>query len=219
MPRPSIPRPALCLVTDRRLCHDAPLVQKVALAVEGGVNIVQLREKDLPSRPLLDLAMKIRHAIDGNALLVVNERVDVALLSSADGVHLGEEALHPSDARSLVGDGMIIGRSVHDYEGALEAQREDADYLIVGSVFATRSHPGQTPQGLPLVQRLAPRLRIPYLGIGGINAENAADVIRAGASGVAVISAILASPHPKEAARRLKCAVLSAWQTRKGEAV
>ena len=216
MPRPSIPRPALCLVTDRRLCHDAPLVQKVALAVEGGVNIVQLREKDLPGRPLLDLAMKIRHAIDGNALLVVNERVDVALLSSADGVHLGEEALHPSDARSLVGDGMIIGRSVHDYEGALEVQREDADYLIVGSIFATRSHPGQTPQGLPLVQRLTPRLRIPFLGIGGINAENAADVIRAGASGVAVISAILASPQPKEAARRLKCAVLSAWQTRKG---
>ncbi len=218
MPRPSIPRPALYLVTDRRLCHNASLVQKVALAVEGGVNIVQLREKDLPSRPLLDLAMKIRHAIDGNALLVVNERVDVALLSSADGVHLGEEALHPSDARSLVGDGMIIGRSVHDYEGALEAQREDADYLIAGSVFATRSHPGQTPQGLPLVQRLSAKLRIPYLGIGGINAENAADVIRAGASGVAVISAILASPQPKEAARRLKCAVLSAWQTQKGEA-
>ena len=180
--------------------------------------MVQLREKDLPGRSLLNLAMKIRYAIDGNALLVVNERVDVALLSGADGVHLGEEALYPSDARSLMGDGMIIGRSVHDYEGALEAQREDADYLIAGSVFATRSHPEQTPQGLALVQRLAPRLRIPFLGIGGINAENAADVIRAGASGVAVISAILASPHPKEAARRLKCAVLSAWQIRKGAA-
>ena len=218
MPRSTIPRPALCLVTDRRLCQDDTLVQKVAQAVEGGVDIVQLREKDLPGRPLLDLAMKIRQAIDGNALLVINERVDVALLSGADGVHLGEEALHPSDARSLVGDGLIIGRSVHDYEGALEAQREDADYLIVGSIFASRSHPGQTPQGLPLVQRLMPKLRIPYLGIGGINAENAADVIRAGASGVAFISAILASPHPKEAARRLKCAVLSAWQTRKGAA-
>ena len=218
MLRPSIPRPALCLITDRRLCHDDTLVRKVAQAVEGGVDIVQLREKDLPGRPLLDLAMKIRQAIDGNALLVINERVDVALLSGADSVHLGEEALSPSEVRSLVGDGMIIGRSVHDYEGALEAQREDADYLIVGSIFASRSHPGQTPQGLPLVKRLAPKLRIPYLGIGGINAENAADVIRAGASGVAVISAIFASPHPKEAARRLKCAVLSAWQTRKGVA-
>ena len=117
--------------------------------------MVQLREKDLPGRPLLDLAMKIRQAIEGNALLIVNERVDVALLSGADGVHLGEEALSPSEARSLVGDGMIIGRSVHDDEGALKAQQEDADYLIAGSVFPTRSHPGQSPQGLRLVQRLA----------------------------------------------------------------
>ena len=214
MHRPTIPRPAICLVTDRRLCHDAPLVEKIALAVEGGVDVIQLREKDLPGRPLLDLAMNIRQAIDGNALLIVNERVDVALLSGADGVHLGEEALSPSEARSLVGDGMIIGRSIHDYDGALKAQQEGADYLIVGSVFPTRSHPGQPPQGLSLIERLAPKLHIPYLGIGGINAENAADVIRAGASGVAVISAILASPKPKEAACRLKCAVLSAWQTR-----
>ena len=180
--------------------------------------MVQLREKDLPGRSLLDLAMKIRHAIDGNALLVVNERVDVALLSRADGVHLGEEALSPAEARSLVGDEVIMGRSVHNDEGALKAQQQGADYLIVGSVYPTPSHPGQPPQGLQIIQRLAPNLRIPYLGIGGINAENAADVIRAGASGVAVISAILASPQPKEAARRLKCAILTAWQTRKGEA-
>ena len=218
MPRPVIPQPALCLVTDRRLCQDALLTEKVAQAVEGGVDIVQLREKDLPVRPLLDLAMNIRHAIGNKAILVINERVDVAILANADGVHLGEQSLTPAQARSLLRDEMLIGRSVHDSEGALEAQRNDADYLIAGSVFPTRSHPGQPSQGLQLLQNLPSELSIPTLGIGGINVQNAAAVIHAGAFGVAVISAILSSPQPKEAARRLKSAILDAWLTRKGAA-
>ena len=178
---------------------------------------MQLREKDLPGRHLLEFAMNIRRAIGDKALLIINERVDVALLASADGVHLGEHALSPSNARILVGDDMLIGRSVHDYEGALEAQRHGADYLIAGSVFPTRSHPGQTPQGLRLIEDLASNLTIPYLAIGGINPQNAADVIRAGASGVAIISAILASAQPAEAARNLKSAILDAW-AKKGAA-
>ena len=216
MPRPVIPQPALCLVTDRRLCQDAPLTEKVAQAVEGGVDIVQLREKDLPGRPLLDLAMNIRHVIGNKAILVINERVDVALLADADGVHLGESALSPLEARSLLRDDMLIGRSVHDSHGALNAQQQGADYLIAGAVFPTHSHPGQPPQGLQLLQNLPSELPIPTLGIGGINTQNAAAVIHAGASGVAVISAILSSPHPKEAAMRLKGAILDAWLTRKG---
>ena len=212
----SFPCPALCLVTDRRLCEDSSFPQKIALAVEGGVDIVQLREKDLPGRLILDLAMNIRRAIDHKALLIINERVDVALLSSADGVHLGEHALSPADARTLVGENMLIGRSVHNYDGALEAQSQGADYLISGSVFPTRSHPGQAPQGLRLIEDLAPNLRIPYLAIGGINPQNAPDVIRAGASGVAVISAILASPDPKQAARKLKHKINCAWGKKQG---
>ena len=216
MPRPVIPQPALCLVTDRSLCQDAPLAEKVAQAVQGGVDIVQLREKDLPGRPLLDLAMNIRHAIEDNAILIINERIDVALLANADGVHLGEQSLTPPQARSLLDEGMLIGRSVHDADGALNAQQQGADYLIAGSVYATPSHPGQPPQGLQLLQNLPSDLPIPTLAIGGVNAENAAAVIHAGASGVAVISAILASPHPKEAAMRLKSAIVDAWLTRKG---
>ena len=216
MPGPTIAPPVLCLVTDRSLCNDASLVHKVTEAVEGGVNIIQLREKDLPGRLLLDLANQLQKAIEGRALLVVNERVDVALLSSADGIHLGESALTPSDARSLAGNKIIVGRSVHDYAGALQAQQQGADYLVAGSVYPTRSHLGQTPQGLPLIEELASRITIPFLGIGGINCENAAAVIRAGASGVAVISAILASSQPREAALRLNDAISEAWQTRKG---
>ena len=162
--------------------------------------------------------MNIRQAIDDKALLIINERVDVALLANADGVHLGEQALNPTHARTLVGDEMLIGRSVHDPDGALNAQRQGADYLIAGSVFPTRSHPEQSPQGIRLIEDMASKIRIPYLAIGGVNAENASDVIRAGASGVAVISAILASPDPKEAARRLKSAILEAWQSRQGAA-
>ena len=213
----SIPRPVLCLVTDRRLCHDTPLVEKVALAVEGGVDIVQLREKDLPGRHLLDLTMKLKDAIKGKALLIVNERVDVALISGADGVHLGENALSPSQVRALSDGEIIIGRSVHDAAGAINAQQQGADYLIAGSVFPTRTHPNQTPQGIQLMEELAPSLTIPYFGIGGINATNASQVIRAGASGVAVISAILASSQPEQAARKLKHEILSAW-VKKGAA-
>lgn len=179
---------------------------------------MQLREKDLPGRHLLELAMNIRRAIEDKALLIINERVDVALLANADGVHLGEHALSPTDVRALVGENILIGRSVHDREGALEVQRQGADYLIAGSVFPTRSHPDQPPQGLRLIEDLAPNLDIPYLAIGGINPQNAAEVIRAGASGVAVISAILASPDPKEAARNLKSAIHCAWEKKQGVA-
>ncbi len=194
------------------------MLQKITMAVEGGVDLVQLREKDLPGRLLLDLAISIRRAIAGRALLVINERVDVAILSKADGVHLGENALTPTDVRSLVGDELLIGRSVHDPEGAFEAQRQGADYLIAGPLFPTRTHPVETPQGLSLIENISTELHVPHLGIGGINSRNAASVIQAGASGIAVISAILDSPYPDEAARDLKQQILSAYGNQQGAA-
>lgn len=210
----SIPQPTLCLVTDRRLCLDVPLVEKVALAVEGGVNMVQLREKDLPGGRLLELALEIREAVRDRALLIINERVDVTLACGADGIHLGEEALSPSAARHIVGEDLLIGRSVHDMERAIEAQEQGSDYLIAGTVFATASHPGFKPSGVGFMKVMASAVRIPYLGIGGINASNAAEVIDAGASGVAVISAILTSDRPGELVRALWEAVKEAWESR-----
>lgn len=210
----SIPQPTLCLVTDRRLCLDMPLVEKVALAVEGGVNMVQLREKDLPGGRLLKLALEIRETVSDRALLIINERVDVALACGADGIHLGEEALSSSAARHIVGEDLLIGRSVHDMERAIKAQGQGSDYLIAGTVFATGSHPGFKPSGVSVMKEMASAVRIPYLGIGGINASNAAEVIDAGASGVAVISAILASDRPGELARELWEAVKEAWESR-----
>ena len=176
--------------------------------------MVQLREKDLSGGHLLELASEIQQTIGDRALLTINERLDVALLCDADGVHLGEEALIPTSARRIAGDTLQIGRSVHSVGGALKAQEQGADYLIAGAVFDTRSHPGGRPMGLEFIEELKPALQIPYLGIGGINASNAASVIAAGASGVAVISAILASEQPGELARTLWETLEKAWDSR-----
>ncbi|MBM3926166.1 MAG: thiamine phosphate synthase [SAR202 cluster bacterium] len=216
MSRPALTRPILCLVTDRRLCHDGDLVRKVAQAVEGGVNMVQLREKDMPGGGLLKLTMELKNALQNKALLFINERVDVALACSADGVQLGEDAMGPSEVRQLVKDTMLIGRSVHSMEGALAAQRQGVDLLVVGTIFPSPSHPAGPVSGAALLRRLTARIATPCIGIGGINAANAAGVIHAGALGVAVISAILSSPNPRQAAAALRQAINAAWASRQG---
>lgn len=195
--------PCLALVTDRRLCQATSLEEAVAQAVEGGANLVQLREKDLPAANLLALAERLRAVTCGRALFLVNDRLDVALACAADGVHLPERDLPVAAARRLAGDRFVIGRSVHSVAEAVRAQEEGADYVQVGAVFASRSHPGQPPVGLDLLEAVAAKVTIPVLAVGGITAANVGDVIRAGASGAAVISAILGASSPSEAARGL----------------
>jgi thiamine-phosphate pyrophosphorylase len=195
--------PCLALITDRHLCQTLPLEEAVAQAVEGGANLVQLREKDLPAADLLALAEKLRAVTRGRALFLVNDRLDVALACAADGVHLPEHGLSVAATRRLAGDGFIIGRSVHSVAEAVRAQEEGADYVQVGAIFASRSHPDQAPAGLGLLEAVAAAVTIPILAVGGITAANVGDVLRAGASGAAVISAILGAPSPREAAHGL----------------
>jgi len=164
---------------------------------------VQLREKDLPAADLLALAERLRAVTRGRALFLVNDRLDVALACAADGVHLPERGLSVAVARRLAGDGFIIGRSVHSVTEAVRARDEGADYVQVGSIFASRSHPDQTPAGLGLVEAVAAAVTIPILAVGGVTAANVGEAMAAGASGAAVISAILAAPSPREAARGL----------------
>ncbi len=209
---PTLPEPCLCLVTDRRLVPDGDLPSRIAQAVAGGVNLVQLREKDLAGGDLLVLASEIQDALSGSAPLIVNERVDVARSAGASGVQLGEAALPPAHARRVLGDGPIIGRSVHSVAGAIRAERDGADFLLVGTVFASASHPGEEPSGPDLIARVTSRCSIPVIGIGGINTGNAAEVVEAGASGVAVISAILAAPDPREAARLIKQTITQVYR-------
>jgi thiamine-phosphate diphosphorylase len=190
-------------VTDRSLCQDQSLAAKVAEALDGGVGLVQLREKDLPAGEQLALAEEVKAAIAGRALFTVNDRLDVALAVEADGVHLPENGLPMSEARRLAGGDFLVGRSVHSLEAALQAEREGADYLFVGTVFPSRSHPGGPVAGVPLLQEITQSVSTPCFGIGGITAANVRQVMNAGAAGAAVISAILGSPSAEAAAREL----------------
>lgn len=210
-----LPRPCLALVTDRHLyATEEALVAAVAEAVEGGVDMVQVREKDLPGGLLLALAQRLRDVTRGRALLFVNERVDVALLCEADGVHLPEAGLLPSAVRRLAGPRLLIGASVHSVGSARRAQQEGADFLIAGTIFPSRSHPGEGAAGVGLLTAIRKEVTLPVLAIGGVTAENAGTCIRAGADGVAVITAILGQSDPRRAAHRLKEAVRQGWEGR-----
>jgi thiamine-phosphate pyrophosphorylase len=199
------PFPWICLVTNHTICADglAGLERAVAAALVGGVNVVQLREKAIPARELYDVAVRLRrHTSDAGAALVVNDRLDVALAVGADGVQLGAGSLFPRDIRRVSSD-FIVGGSVHGLAEARDADREGADYLIAGTIFPSASHPGQPAHGPRLIREIAGAVSLPIVGIGGITAENAAEVMAEGAVGVAVIREILAAPDPTEAARRL----------------
>ena len=210
----TIPSPTIALVTDRNLVGgiDA-LVAAVADAVDGGVNLVQMREKDLPDAEQLELAKRLREAIAGRALLFVNDSMSVAEAVGADGVHLGEKSRTVASVRSASNGRLLIGRSVHDVGGAREAATQGADLLTVGAVYESPSNPDQVPEGTGLIADVSLVCDVPVLGIGGITPANAARVLEAGASGVAVISAVLDSAEPGDAAERLSEAVLGAWQT------
>ena len=210
-----VPQPCLCLVTDRSIVEEGTLVSRVAEAVAGGVDMVQLREKDLPGGPLLELAVSLREAIAGRALLIINDRADVAAVASAAGVQLGEEGLPVDAARQVLGAGALVGRSVHSEAGAFQSAAQGCDFLVVGTMYPTATHPGAAPAGPGLVRRIGERSRLPLIGIGGITHANAPQVLAAGAAGVAVISSILSSPQPGEAARQIKQAMMEFWCSEK----
>ena len=207
--RPVLPTNCLCLVTDRRLGDESTLVERISAAVSGGVDMVQLREKDLPGAKLLELSHRIKDAIGDSALLVINERVDVAVAANTDGIQLGEEGLTTSAARAMLGSDVLVGRSVHSLSGAVEAAAGGADFLLVGTMFASRSHPGEEPAGPDLIQSIARQCQLPLIGIGGIDANNVCEIMGAGAHGVAVISSILSAEDPKTAAQQIKQAMLT----------
>ena len=209
MARAHLPLPCLALVTQYSLCPSDLFIERVAEAVSGGVRLVQLREKEMPAGQLLRLAEELRRAIAGRALLVVNDRLDVALAAGAEGVHLPEDGLPVAAARRVLGNDLLIGRSVHNLEAAVEAQAEGADYLFAGTIYPSVSHPGSTTSGPALLKQISAAVSIPVLGIGGITRDNVGEVMRAGASGAAVITAVLVALQPENAARQLHAAMSS----------
>lgn len=203
--------PSLCLVADCSVVGPSELPGRVAAAVEGGVSLVQLRAKEMPGGLMLSLALELAQEIAGRATLLVNERVDVAATAQVPGVQLGEQALTAREARKLLAQGSLVGRSVHSVEGALHAAADGADFLVVGTMFQTSSHPGEEPAGPQLMRNVAECCGLPLIGIGGITPDNVDAVIGAGASGVAVIRSILSADDPRSAAEKMRSALETSW--------
>jgi thiamine-phosphate pyrophosphorylase len=180
--------------------------QIAELALRGGATMLQLREKNIDIRKVLEIGKVIRqHCKDYNVPFIVNDRVDLAIVLEADGVHVGQTDLPSYEVRRLMGPDAIIGVSAGNRFEAQRAMSEGADYLGVGSIFATST---KKDAGLPVGVEWVREVRsmaedVPIVGIGGINAENAFEVVRAGADGVAVVSAILNQSDPYAAAKKL----------------
>ena len=202
----------LYLVTDRELSRGRSIVDIVRAAVAGGVTCVQLREKRCATREFVDEARAVHELLAGTGIpLIINDRIDVALAVGAEGVHLGQTDMLIADARRVVGKDMLIGISAECVDDAVRAQAEGADYVGISPVFSTPTKTDTAPAlGLDGVARIRAAVSLPLVGIGGIGTDNAADVIRAGCDGVAVVSAIVSAADPRKAAAELKTIIRQA---------
>ena len=194
----------LTLVTDRAQTRGRELVTVVGECLAAGLPAVQVREKDLGAGDLAFVCRRIRAlTLDAQALLVVNDRVDVALAVGADGVQRTHSSLDLRDIRAIAEKRLRIGASVHSLEEAVEAEVKGADWVFFGPVYDTPSKRlSGPPQGLDRLGRVVAALRIPVIAIGGITPARVGEVLDAGAAGVAAISAILAASSPADATRR-----------------
>ena len=197
----------LYAVTDIKT-DGAEVLRSIESAYRGGADIIQLRSKVLTDGSLIRLGLKTRKiARKYRKLFFMNDRVDLALAISADGVHLGQEDMPLAMTRALIrrsGAKMWIGKSTHNLRQATKAVIEGADYIGVGPVFSTPTKPHAVAAGLRFVRQAALKVRLPWVAIGGIDLSNIKDVIKAGATRVAVVRAVFASREPELAAQKLK---------------
>ncbi|MCX5815568.1 MAG: thiamine phosphate synthase [Proteobacteria bacterium] len=193
--KPTLQDYRLYLVTDPRFNKGYSVLEQVKLALQGGVKIIQIREKELPVTDYIKLAsesLKMTRAHD--AFLIINDSIEVLLAVGADGLHLGQEDMPVKEARKIVGQDVIIGVSVKTIEEAIHAEKDGADYLAVNGVFptGTKENLGYLP-GLEGVTKIRQGTHLPVIGIGGINLQNCRSVIEAGAHGITVVTAITMS--------------------------
>ena len=206
--------PVLCLVVSKATAPDGDVEKLVTEAVAGGVDMVQLRDHELPAGELLEMARTLKRVTRGKALIVINDRIDVAQAVEADGIQVPEAGLPTRVAAKLIGRYSVVGRSVHDAESALRAHQEGADFVVAGTIYKTASKPDAKPVGPGIIAEITKDSSLPVLAIGGITADKVAEVIQAGAAGVAVISAITKATDPKAAAQALNDALKEAWAAR-----
>ncbi len=206
----------LYVITDETVGRGRSHAELATQAVDGGADVIQLRDKRLPAPDLLEAATAIRKITrDSGALFIMNDHLDLALRVGADGVHLGAADIPLPEARSLSPPGFIIGASVGSVAGALRAEAAGADYVALSPTFATGSKSDAGPGfGLFVLSAIRAAVSVPLIAIGGINAGNVADVIAAGADGVAVISAVVGEDDVTAAARDLRARIAAAKQDR-----
>lgn len=174
----------------------------VASALDGGVRLIQLREKSHDAQKIIRLGKKIRELTSlYDAIFILNDRIDIAQILDADGVHLGQDDIDIKDARNMLGDKMIIGLSTHCPEQAQKAVAQGADYIGVGPIFTTPTKPGRTAVTTDYAAWVSQNIDIPWYAIGGIDLENIQEVLDAGATRVAVVRAIINAKSPSGAAK------------------
>ena len=196
---------SLYLITDRRSLRGRALLDGVEAAVQGGVTLVQLREKDISGYDYFEIAKKLKEMLNRYGVpLIINDRIDIALAVGADGVHLGPEDIPVLSARKLMGPGSIIGASANCINEASSFQSQGADYLGVGALFPTATKNNTEHVSLEELRSIKAAVSIPMVGIGGVNIGNAHEVKAAGVDGIAVSSAILGSKDIYMAAKSLR---------------
>lgn len=194
---------SLYAITDRELAGDASVFDIVRHAIRGGATIVQLRDKIASEEELIALGKELIKITQGKIPLIVNDNIKVAMAIGAQGIHLGQKDMPAPEAKKMIGDAMILGVSASSVEEALKAEEDGADYIGAGPVFPTLTKPDANPEiGLEGLQDIKKAVSIPVVAIGGINPANAKDVIKI-SDGIAVVSAIMASRDPRQAAEEL----------------
>lgn len=195
----------LYLILDREVLDYACLLSVAKKAINQGIDLIQLRDKIGCSKDALSLAFELRKITrQKKTIFIVNDRLDLALISQADGLHLGQDDIPIKEARKFLGKNKFIGLSCHNLPQALAAQDGGADYIGLGPIFSTQTKPGFKSIGLEIISEIKSKIKIPAFAIGGITATNASQVLDAGAGNIAVCRAICWQRDAGKAARALK---------------
>ncbi|MFC1925338.1 thiamine phosphate synthase, partial [Chloroflexota bacterium] len=194
----------LYLIIDTKALAGRNEIEVATQAIQGGANVIQLRDKQHTKTELLEMSRKLRQvSAEKEVLFIINDYLDIAEACGADGVHLGQGDLSITEARPLISPDKIIGFSTHTLQEAVMAESEGADYIAVGSIYPTTSKEGYSLAGIETLQQIREKTTLPLIAIGGINNRNAEYVMEAGADGIAVISAVLGAEDVERAAREL----------------
>jgi thiamine-phosphate pyrophosphorylase len=196
----------LCVITDTAIQKQYSHYDIAKMAIKGGADLIQLREKSLPTGELVDTAIKIRELCRKyKVLFIVNDRVDVAMLSDADGVHLGLGDVSIKDARKLLGRNKIIGGTAHSLKEAKEVEKNGADYIGFGHIFQTSSKlKADKPKGVALLKKIVKQIKTPIIAIGGITTVNIVDVMKTEVHGAAVIGSVVKSKDLVKAVKEMR---------------